>query len=128
MRDERYEQQMLEAIGRQAKVDQATAKRFADRTQARLTQGGEEYGPENFLKIGADANCAEGQEEGLDSAAWAMLAIYCLNRDERAGEIDRDQAHHARYLLMQAASFGLLSWIAYSMARDVINPDQAPHS
>lgn len=118
-RDLKYESQALEAMAAEAKCDGATARAFEHVVQKRLDHGSVEYGGDSaFASKTVDELIAECSEEGSDQAAWALLALQRLR--DLSHTMPRDEVHTARVLLLRAASFGLLSWQACQMARDVV--------
>jgi len=119
MRNKEYEQQALDAIGRQARADEGTTRAYAHEVEKRLEHGATQYGDDAWFHKGVDRCAAEVADEGTDLSGWVLGTLQVLNRDEQNGKIGRDEAHNCRFMLMQAAAFGLQAWVAAQMARDV---------
>lgn len=121
-RDRDYEEQALEAIGNAAKADVPTARAYAKKVRERLEHGAREYGDDQWWECAAeegfDKLLTEVGDEATDQTGWILGCLQVLNTQERAGQLQRDGSYNTRYLLMQAASLALQSWVYVQMARD----------
>lgn len=122
-RSRQYEQQALAAIANAAKVDSRSGDLYAAEVRKRLEAGAEEHGGEKddgWWRRGLERCIAEASEEGVDLTGWVLGCLQVLRDEVLSGRIERDQAHTAQYLLLEASAAALRAWMSAEMARDVI--------
>jgi hypothetical protein len=119
MRNKEYERQFLDAIAREAKHTGAAERLYRQAVNDRLEHGARTYGDNAWFERGFEICAVEAADEGADQTGWGVGLVQVLNRDERNGLIDPNNAHRIRFLIVQGCAAGMTSWMAFQHCRSI---------
>ena len=118
-RDHDYEKDCLDHIIYKAGMRGPGADLYQRRVMQRLVEGGEEYGDDNFWKIGFDEVVRQAREESEDICAWLLGALQVLKDSVNDEGFPPEQANHIANLLIEAAMKGVEAFQVLETARSV---------
>jgi len=118
-RDRNYEQDCLDHLIYKASMRGPGGDMFRRRVNIRLTEGGEEYGDDNFWEIGLDRVCLEAREEAEDIVSWLLGALQVARSLVQEGKLSQDAWNQMSLYMMEAAQTGLEAFQLLESARAI---------
>lgn len=112
-------------IVREAGVEPAHVRGFADEVLRRLRVGAEEYGPTQYLEADCDL---EAHEEALDIVGWLSLGTLKLKLLEHRGEIDASDRDALERLWRAAMVHAIKAYALVSIGRQFLCEDESSPS
>lgn len=118
-RDRNYEQDCLDHLIYKAGMRGPGGDMFRRRVNIRLTEGGEEYGDDNFWQIGLDRVCLEAREEAEDIVSWLLGALQVARSLVQEGKLSQEAWNQMSLYMMEAAQKGLEAFQLLEAARAI---------